>query len=373
MKHLRDLALRLAVALYVWARRNPIRRIESGQSLDFQPKSILVFSNTALGDTILSSPAIVSLRHSFPDARITLFLNRAIAPLFAGFEFADAIIAYHGGFKHFWRTVWELRRVRPDTALLLHSNAPQDIPMAVFSGATVILKTPTRSAYRRYLSTQFAPKRQHIIEERLDLVRAIGGRSLTTRMQLPRRHYTPGNGRQYPEFRGKAVIGFQAGAANVYKMWPAQNFTALADRLVRALPNGLIVITGSARERALGQQIANGCETAEVLNYCGRFSLDTLPDLMRNLDLLITNDTGTMHLAIALGTPTLCLFGPTAADLIGPYQDPELHRVIQKMGPDVAHVPKKKRTNETMRLISVDEVASVAIEMLAPRAAGNAR
>jgi ADP-heptose:LPS heptosyltransferase len=65
---------------------------------------------------------------------------------------------------------------------------------------------------------------------------------------------------------------------------------------------------------------------------------------------------GTLHLAGALKVPTLSLFSATDSQRIGPYQDPGLHRVIQKEGGFVQRLPKEKRTDEAMRLISVDEV-----------------
>ncbi|MFA5242945.1 MAG: hypothetical protein WC392_11285, partial [Sulfuricella sp.] len=205
--------LRLVVAIYTRLRREKIQKIDAPWHPATAPRSILVFSNTALGDTLLSTPAIVSLRNAFPDARITFFTGKAFAPLFASFEAVDSMVLYHGGYRRFLRTVMELRRQKPEIALLLHSNAPQDIPLAVLSGARVILKTPTKSEYRKYLSCEFPSRTQHTIEERLDLVRAIGATSLTRRMSLPRR-YGPATGMAPSgagRFKGVTTIGFRPG------------------------------------------------------------------------------------------------------------------------------------------------------------------
>lgn len=370
VKALLNQLIRLVVAIYTRFRREKIQKIDAPWHPAAAPRSILVFSNTALGDTLLSTPAIVSLRNSFPDARITFFTGKGFAPLFAGFEAVDSMVLYHGGYRRFLRTVMELRRQKPEIALLLHSNAPQDIPLAVLSGARVILKTPTKSEYRKYLSCEFPSRTQHTIEERLDLVRAIGATSLTRRMSLPRR-YGPAT-RSAPSmagrFKGVTTIGFQAGAANTFKMWPAGYFSALADRLAENMDDVLIVITGSPGEHALGEEIIRGCRSANIRNACGAFRIEELPDLIRGFDLLVSNDTGTMHLAIALGTPTLCLFGATSSGLIGPFQDIDKHRVIQKTSESSAHIPKKKRSNAAMKQITVDEVHAAAIEMLAQRA-----
>jgi ADP-heptose:LPS heptosyltransferase len=365
IKPLFNLLIKLTLGVYV--RMNPmqIERIGKNWVPPADLKSILVFSNTALGDTLLSTPAITSLKQSFPAARLTLFVHRAMAPLFEGLEPVDEIVLYHGGFRKFVRTVRALRKVRPQAALLLHSNAPQDIPMAVLSGARIILKTPTMSEYKHYLSCQFTPKARHAIEERLELVRQLGGNKFTTRMSLPARYAQrrPGILTRQSGAAGR-IIGFQSGAANAFKMWPAENFAALADRLTQTLDDIEIVISGSRKERPLAQKIIVLCASRRIHNHCGKYDIEELPFLLREFSLLVSNDTGTMHLAIALGVPTLCLFGPTSASLIGPYQDLDRHRVIQKTGTSTAGIPKKKRTNSTMRLITVDEVFQTVREML---------
>ncbi len=368
IKHALNLLVKLAIGIYVRLSPTKIEHIGKDWSPSTDLKSILVFSNTALGDTLLSTPAIASLKKSFPAAKLTLFVHRAMAPLFEGLESVDDIVLYHGGFRRFIRTVLALRKACPEITLLLHSNAPQDIPMAVISGARIILKPSTTSEYKHYLSYQFAPKVQHVIEERLDLVRLLGGKHLTTRMSLPTRYAQrrPGILAQ-PPGGARKIIGFQPGAANVFKMWPAENFAALADWLTQT-PEGIeIVITGSRQERSLARSIIDTCSTRHIYNLCGRYGIQDLPYLLREFDLLVSNDTGTMHLAIALGVPTLCLFGPTSAELIGPYQDRERHRVIQKAGESIVGIPKKKRTDMTMRSITVDEVFTAVLEILDQR------
>ncbi len=103
--------------------------------------------------------------------------------------------------------------------------------------------------------------------------------------------------------------------------------------------------------------------TPSVVNMCGKTSIEELPYLVRELKMLITNDTGTMHLAIALKVPTLSLFSPTSATGIGPYQDMKIHRVIQKDGSFIQKLPKKERDDSAMRLISLDEVYSLYKEL----------
>lgn len=346
--------------------RNP-GQILPIDALAGSPGRFLVISSTAVGDTILSTPAIKSLRRSFPQAAITALFHRRVAPLFTAFPYVDAVITYAGGYKHFFQTVHQLRQSRPEAALILHGNGPQDIPLAVFSGARFILKHPTETKYKKYLSCRLQMKRQHVIEERLDLVRTIGGREVDTTLEVP-----PVPGAEIAKrvsgllTRGKRFIGFQVGAANVYKMWPIERFRSLAERILPSDPDAAIVITGSRAERGLAEKVAAGFP-GRIVNACGDFAIQEWPALIRRLTLLVTNDTGTLHLAVALKVPTLSLFSATDSQLIGPYQDPEIHRVIQKEGGFVQRLPKGKRTDEAMRLISVAEVFEAYEHLMSDR------
>ena len=89
-----------------------------------------------------------------------------------------------------------------------------------------------------------------------------------------------------------------------------------------------------------------------------------MPTIINDLDLLLTNDTGAMHLAIALKVKTLSLFGPTDSKIYGPYQDFNFHKVIQADGSFVNVVPKKQRGSDGMALISIDQVFEKTYEGL---------
>ena len=146
----------LLVRLWVWLhlKHNPEQLIkitpDTGIPEGFPVHSILVFSNTAMGDTLLSTPAIYNLRQCFPEAKISLFIHKNMRPMFDGLSIVDLFIDFHGSYNKFTQTIQELRKAKPDIALLLHSNAPQDIPMAVLSGARIILKPETKSQFRNY-------------------------------------------------------------------------------------------------------------------------------------------------------------------------------------------------------------------------------
>jgi len=324
------------------------KRIKPIETFPGNPRKIVVFSNTALGDTLLSTPAIKSLKRSFPQANITAVMNPAYIPLFHNFHYLDSVIPYRGKYQGFFRTLQQLKKIGPDLILILHSNGPQDIQLAVLSGAKFILKHPNQSPLRHYLSHDFSKKDQHTIEDRLDLVRIIGGTEIDTTMEI-----SPLND---PVLRDKYAVykdtvGFQIGAADIYKMWPIERFIELAQRI-----ESKIVITGVTSEWNLGERIVQEVGKSKVINLCGKTPIEELPYLLQSFRLLVTNDTGTMHLAVALKVPTVSLFSATRAKGIGPYQDSHLHKIIQKNGDFVQRLPKKERDDRAMHLIEVDEV-----------------
>lgn len=355
MKRLLSALLRTLVALYIIITRKGPRRLTANETL-IAPRTVVIVSNTALGDTILSTPVAASIRASFPEAHIIFVVHPRMLPLFSGLECADRVLGYDGGYKHLFPFVATLRHFLPDVVLLAHSNGPQDIPLAVLSGSGIILKPTNRSAFKPYLSADMPTKSQHVIEERLDLARCLGASQITTRLQLPTRYQSLAHAVsiELPE-DASIVIGFQLGAANRYKMWPIENFAELACHLIAADPQTVIVLTGTRQERNLADEVKFLCRSEYIIDATGRCGIEALPDLLKQLNLLVTNDTGTMHLAIALGIPTISLFGATSSSAIGPYQDPERHIVLEKKGPAQQHLSKKHRSNEGMRLITVEE------------------
>jgi len=101
--------------------------------------NILIISSTAIGDTLMSTPAIRAIRRCFPKARIIALLNKDNMELFANNPNINGAVPYYGGWKKFISTVSTLRKYSFDIALILHGNEPQATPMAYLSGARLIV------------------------------------------------------------------------------------------------------------------------------------------------------------------------------------------------------------------------------------------
>ncbi len=320
--------------------------------------NVLVVSNTGLGDTILSTPAIISLRNSFPEINITFMVNKKMFPLFDGFEFVDSFVFYSSGFFSQLRIINNLRKRKIDTIFLFHSNGPEDIFFSVFSGAKNILKMTDNPnhKYKKIFINSPNLTTKHDIEKKLDLVRLFNPDKLYKKMLIPKHFYSENS--YLKKDPGIKYIGMQLGAQDIYKMWPIDNFICLAEKICKEFSNIKFVMLGSTKyEQNLVKKFQLGFSGSDlIVNLCGNSSIKSLPKILNDLELVITNDTGTLHLAIALQIKTVSLFGPTDSRVFGPYQDLDIHKVIQKDGGFVNDLPKKQRSQEGMRLIKVDDV-----------------
>lgn len=292
--------------------------------------NILVVSNTGLGDTLLSTPAIISLRRSFPDIQITFLINKKMFPLFNGLDFVNDFILYSSGFINQLTIVKEIRKREIDTIFLFHSNGPEDIFFSVLSRARNILKMTDNKNHDFHNLFINPPNSllQHDIEKKLDLVRLLNPTNIVKEMFIPNHFYNM-NGiiKKDPNY---TYIGIQMGAQEAYKMWPVENFINLVDKLNMNFKYIKFVLLGSTNnENKIADRFERSIEIKDsVINLCGQSNIQELPIILNDLDLILTNDTGTLHLSIAMGKDTVSIFGPTNPDEFGPYQDLDKHKVL---------------------------------------------
>jgi ADP-heptose:LPS heptosyltransferase len=321
-------------------------------------KNVLVVSNTGLGDTILGTPAIKSLRKSFPKLHITFMINDKIYPLFEAFPYVDDFVMYKRGLINQLKIVSQLKKRKIDTIFLFHSNGPEDIFFSMLSGAKNILKMTDNPyhEYKKVFLNDITERYQHIIEKKIDLVKVFDPKIIDTTMEIAPKFY-----HKHKENNQTKILGLQIGAQDSYKIWPIEKFISLSNKLLEHYNIKIHIFGATQLEKELSQKLYENVNKKDnIKNLCCKSTIEQLPELIDELDLLITNDTGTFHLAVALKVPTVSLFGPTDHKIYGPYQDFDIHKVIQKDGFFVNDKPKKKRTQEGIDLIEVDEVYSKA-------------
>lgn len=329
---------------------------------------ILAVSSTAIGDALLSTPALRSLRLAYPKARISLLLNVAYTDLLASNPDIDEIIPYYGGYRRFWRLTWQLKQKHFDLVAILHGNEPQATPLAYLSGAPFRYKLPNDNQFRFLLTNREPIYRwedfQHGIDQRLAVAKLAGGAPTDRRMTLPVRPEDRAAVAERLQAQGIAdtsvLVGLQTGASTVSRRWSPERFAELGRRLLAERPGVHLVLTGSPGERLLAAEVARLIDSPRVWNAAGQFPLGLLPALFSRLATLVTGDTGPMHLAVAVGTPVVALFAVSDWRRSGPASDLDKHVVIQKWRTCDPCLSKRCPYARPLCManISVDEVAT---------------
>jgi heptosyltransferase II len=280
--------------------------------LDFS--NILVRATNWVGDAVMSLPALQAIRERYPHARISVLAKPWVADLYGRESFLDEIILYSG--ESPWRTGHELRVRRFDCAILLQN---------AFEAAWIawLARIPARIGYktdgRRLLLTRGldVPKPGEIPHHErfyyLELLRRAGLIDSLPACDEIRLRRDPA-----PASNGKRVIGVSPGAAyGTAKRWLPERFAEAAGELAKAR-GASIALFGSKSERALCEDVARQLDGCPVVNYAGETTLAQFIELAESCELFLTNDSGAMHIASALGIPTVAIFGATDDTTTGP-------------------------------------------------------
>ena len=336
---------------------------------------ILVLSTTAIGDTLLSTPVLTALHEEYPDATIKFLVRDKFSTLFVNNSEIDGIILYHKSYLGLLKTYRQIKNGDFQLALVLHISDPQPAALAKLAGIPCIIgNSPGKNFNHLFTKTaKHKPGVIHGIDYRMDVIKTI----LPRRRKWPYRMILPLNNDKtrliFEEFCQKMhinpveqiVIGFQPGASEKFRMWPRDNFIALGKALLELNKQIKILILGSLNEKKLAKTIEEGIGQKESV-FFHFIPLSDLPHIVSRLQCLVTNDTGTMHIAVAVQTPTVALFVPTDPLGIGPVQDMKIHRVVAKPSP-CGNDCKGKRCPENiecMSLISVKEVLEAVSSVL---------
>jgi len=321
---------------------------------------LLVRAPNWVGDVVLSLPALRDLRRAFPASRLEVLARPWVAGLYAAVPEIDGVVESHG-------TLADAAAIRGryDLGLLLPNS---------FASALTLWRAgiPERWGYATDV-------RGALLTRSCRVNASVGGRSqvyyyramlegLGLAVSGP-----PDASLACPEAwaeRGRALlggpgpwIGINPGAAyGTAKRWPPERFAAAAE-LVARRSGARVAIVGSAAERPLAEQIAAQLgASARVL--CGETTLAELVGVLRELRLLLTNDSGPMHLAAALGTPLVAVFGSTDWTETAPFS--ERARIVREQ---TECAPCRLREcpidHRCMARVAVDRVAATALELLA--------
>jgi heptosyltransferase-2 len=282
---------------------------------------ILVRAPNWIGDAVMATPALFSLRRRFPGTEIALLAKPSIAALFEADPNIDRCVVYerpgrHEGFGGLFRLILTLRKMRFHLAILFQ-NAFEAALIAVAS------EIPQRVGYDRdgrgfLLTHPCANPPKHQRDAYLRLVERVGCDIETPPPTLTvTQKERESVGTLYGVTEDDLWVGINPGAAyGPAKRWSPDRFAAVADEMVRRF-GVRIVILGSLAEREIAETVRRQMK-AQATQLAGRTTVREMMAILSRCRLLVTNDSGPMHVAAALGVPVVAVFGPTDSTATSP-------------------------------------------------------
>ncbi len=338
-----------------------------------QVRRILVIKLRAIGDVLMSVPVVENLRETFPEARIDFLTEREPAPVLRSHPAVDEVIVFDRraveeagplrAAKLGWRLIREVRNRSYDLVIDLFGN-PRSAIVTWLSGAQLRVGFDWRVRRRAY--NVVVPSRAsevHEVEFNLDALRALGIEVRTKQL----RFVVSGDAEAEADgfFResrlgSRPVIALNPGGGWATKRWPIGYFSSLAERIVESVGRDVLVLWGPG-EIELAREVQRRARVP--VHLLPQTDLTGLAAYIKRCEALVTNDSGPMHLAAALGVPTVAIFGPTQPELQGPWQ--VACRVVRQetlscLGCNLTEC----RTRECMRGLPVEQVFAALADLL---------
>jgi len=287
-------------------------------------KKILLRGPNWVGDAVLAVPAMKAIRARFPEAEITLLVRPWVAGVFTSAPFIDKVWSEPrpAGFGDWIRLARSIREKHFDMALLFPNS---------FESAVMLFlgRVPQRIGYatdgRSWMLTQSlktGSEKRHQIHYYLELASAVSAAVDHPSIEIQASAEEKSRARKLLKSAGIAperpFLVLNPGAAyGSAKRWGEERFAEAGDALASELGMDVAII-GSEKERSIAERVQGRMQSrVAVLN--GRTSLETLIGVISESSLVLTNDSGPMHIAAALGVPTVAIFGPTDDVATGPY------------------------------------------------------
>jgi heptosyltransferase I len=293
---------------------------------------IVIIKPSALGDVVHALPVLGALRDRFPNAHIAWIVNRAYQPLIDGHPCLNETIPFdRSALKTGWRRAAGssftfarlLRRKRFDLVVDLQGLARSGL-MSLATGAErrIGLSTAREGARLAYtdIVTIKNPVERHAIDHYWDVATALGAGSCAKEFNVPIRPDAQRWAAAQLADCPRPWMVFGVGARWLTKRWPPTSFAELANRAF-SMYGGTVVFVGAPDEKQLAAEVASQLR-GPFRDFVGATNLNQLAALLDTADVMIANDTGPLHLAVALGRPAVAPYTCTSIRRHGPYGQP---------------------------------------------------
>lgn len=316
------LRLKLTQTFIRWQMRHRPRRPLSELQVHTVQR-VLLINSTALGDLLFSTPAILGLKERFPAWELDIVVQPGLASLVQNNPYLTRCWSFPGRNWQLLRLARNLRAQRYDLVIILHGNDPEVSLLAWLTGSPFLIgsgKSPLSFSY----SLGVAPggPLEHAIDRRFNFVRPLGVEGRNKQMEI---FLTPEVKKEAAQILARhfdgpppLLVALHPGGSEPYKHWPLDYFVSLGEFLQQAYQAYFLIISNKS-EQNLAQTLADRIG-APALVTGGHFNLLTVAGLLSQSHLFVGNDSGPLHLALALQTPSLGLLGADHPHRIGPYE-----------------------------------------------------
>lgn len=284
---------------------------------DRERSRFLIISTTGVGDTLWATPALKNLKCTFPKSLVVVVTSPLGREVLQNNPYIDTLYVIHDPiFSQLYTLYKELRRYRFGTAIFFHSSQRALLPLASMLGIPSIIGNAGMHKGLDNLLSHAIPSvdHHHEIQRRLALLQPLGVHRKESKLEI---HLSEEEYTLPAKLENGEWIILHPGASHTFKQWPESSYLELGRTLALEL-HLQIAITGNAKEAALCTRIASGIPGG--VSLAGEITLRTFAAFCRKASLLITNDTGPMHLAFAQNLPTIAIFSPTDPKFCGPYK-----------------------------------------------------
>lgn len=350
-------------------------------ALNRKRENILILTVAGIGDLIMASRSLRAMRNGFPDAHLHLLTGSEAAPIAANYPYLDTVWSFpirESRNKRFrtlsaCKPLLRLRDIRLDTAVNLYRvvSYPGALKMALLFA---FLRARTKIGHdamgfgfcldRKVGKEAFTNR--HFVDAMMDIALAAGGVADDGGIEVFwDKRVERGLEHLFGQSAEALGIGINPGADRPQKRWDPHRYAWVADRLAEEL-NARILIFGGPGEEPIASAVQEAMKHPAT-NLAGRFNLDELACVLRRLDLLITNDSGPMHIAAALKTPVVALFGPEDPVYTKPYTSPDKYRIVQSKVPCRPCTRKKCDKPVCMEMVKPEEVLGACLELMSLR------
>ncbi len=337
------------------------------------PHKITIIRLSAIGDVLMLLPAVRLLKKQFPDTQIDWLIDKPIASILAEVSEVNVVpINKPKSIADYWRFKQQWHKQNTGQLISFQTSFVSNMVMALLSAEH---KTGFGAPYSREGHHLFAhtaydlPKNLHQVEIFFELAKKFAG--LTEQIKITADDLNLAISDIDQHWAAEALqehrqwIAINPMASTQEKTWPLEHYISLINRLKTHYPDKQIVLTGgpNAKEIEFGAKIQQQVDSP-CLNLVGKTTLTQLAAILKQSSLVISPDTGPLHLANAVATPVIGLYAVTRPEYIGPYnQLQNCLNIYAQVAQEFMHKPstelawqKKIPSLDAMQLISVEQV-----------------